>query len=87
MAALVAEITAALAGKPIAFDDARLAEILSPEYFVRVRTTHGGPAPAVTAEALIESRERLKVDVVWIGATRGRLRSAEEQLKRAAARL
>jgi hypothetical protein len=83
----VAEITTAVSGRPIAFDDARLAEILSPEYFVRVRTTHGGPAPAVTAEALSKSRERLTVDVSWTEATKGRLRSAEEQLKQAAARL
>jgi hypothetical protein len=54
---------------------------------VRVRTTHGGPAPAVTAEALSKSRERLTVDVSWTEATKGRLRSAEEQLKQAAARL
>ena len=71
MTALVAEITTAVSGQPIAFDEVRLAEILSPEYFVRVRTTPGGPAPAVTAEALTASRERLKIDVVWIAATKG----------------
>jgi hypothetical protein len=87
MAALVAEITTAVAGKPIAFEEVRLAEVLSPEYFVRVRTTPGGPAPTVTAEALTASRDRLKVDVGWIAETKGRLRSAEEQLKQAAARL
>ena len=54
---------------------------------MRVRTTPGGPAPAVTAEALTASRDRLKMDVGWIAATKGRLRSAEEQLKQAAARL
>jgi argininosuccinate lyase len=87
MAKLVAEITTAVAGKPIAFDEVRLAEILSPEYFVRVRTTPGGPAPAVTAEALTASRERLKIDLGWIAATKERLRSAEDQLKQAVARL
>jgi hypothetical protein len=54
---------------------------------VRVRTTHGGPAPEVTGEALNASRERLKTDISWTEATKGRLRSAEEQLKQAAARL
>jgi argininosuccinate lyase len=86
-AALLREITSALVGRPIAFDDARLAEVLSPEYFVRVRTTPGGPAPAETARAIAESRERLVRDEEWMQSTAARLRKAEETLRDAAARL
>ena len=53
-------------GGPIDYDEARLAEVLSPEYFVRVRTTPGGPAPVETARAIAASRERLAVDEDWM---------------------
>jgi argininosuccinate lyase len=86
-AALLREITRALAGRPIEFDDARLAEVLSPEYFVRVRTTPGGPAPAETASAIAESRAQLAEDEAWMRMATGKLRDAEESLREAAARL
>jgi argininosuccinate lyase len=86
-AALVREITSALAGRPIALDDARLAEVLSPEYFVRVRTTPGGPAPAETARAIAASREQLARDEEWQQQAAGKLRHAEQLLRQAAANL
>ena len=49
--ALLREITTAVVGRPIEYDEVRLAEILSPEYFVRVRTTPGGPAPVETSRS------------------------------------
>jgi argininosuccinate lyase len=70
-------------GREIDLTDERLAEILSPEYFVRVRTTPGGPAPAETARAAAASRERLSVDDAWLGDTSGRLRAAEGALNAA----
>ena len=85
--ALLREITTAVVGRPIVYDEARLTEVLSPEYFVRVRTTPGGPAPVETSRAIAASRERLAVDEVWMRTTVEKLRKAEERLKGAAASL
>jgi len=84
---LLREITSALVGRPIVYDEARLAEVLSPEYFVRVRTTPGGPAPVETARAIAASHDRLATDQEWIGTVVGKLRKAEEELRTAAAGL
>jgi argininosuccinate lyase len=85
--ALLREITTAVVGRPIVYDDDRLAEVLSPEYFVKVRTTPGGPAPAETSRAIAASRERLAVDENKMRNTVGKLRKAEEALRTAAAGL
>jgi argininosuccinate lyase len=73
-------ITRSLTGRDIRFDDAKLAEVLSPEYFVRIRTTPGGPAPSETTKAIQASRERQAGDDGWLKATVGKLRAAEETL-------
>jgi len=85
--ALLREITSAVVGRPIEYDETRLAEVLSPEYFVRVRTTPGGPAPAETARAITSSRDRLATDDEWMRKTMGKLQEAEEALRTAAASL
>ncbi len=86
-ASILREITTAIAGRPIVYDEARLTEVLSPEYFVKVRTTPGGPAPAETFRAIAASRERLAADEEKMRTTVGKLRQAEERLRAAAARL
>ncbi len=80
---LLRELTSEVVGRPIEYDETRLAEVLSPEYFVRVRTTPGGPAPVETARAIAASRERLAVDEEWMRTTMGKLRRAEEMLREA----
>jgi argininosuccinate lyase len=84
---LLREITTTVVGRPIVYDEVRLAEILSPEYFVRVRTTPGGPAPVETSRAIAASRERLSAGDEWMRMAVGKLRQAEEVLRRAAAGL
>ena len=86
-ASILREITTAIAGRPIVYDEARLTEVLSPEYFVRVRTTPGGPAPAETSRAIAASRERLAADEEKMKTMVGKLRQAEERLRAAAASL
>ena len=49
-------------GYDIRLSDEELRRILSPEHFVAVRGTPGGPAPAVTLEAVTQSRMRLDAD-------------------------
>ncbi|HET7216507.1 MAG TPA: argininosuccinate lyase [Vicinamibacterales bacterium] len=84
---LLREITRELAGREIVFSADRLREILSPEHFVRVRTTPGGPAPQETDRAIAASRERLAEDETWMKETVEKLRCAEQALAAAAARL
>jgi len=57
---------------------------LSPEHFVEIRRTHGGPSPEVTGAALEASRTLLAEDASWIASTKARLLNAESALKSAA---
>jgi len=54
-----------------------VARVLSPEYFVRVRRTSGGPAPEMTAQALDAARALLDADRAQLDALRARLANAE----------
>jgi argininosuccinate lyase len=71
----------------ITFSEPKLAEVLSPEYFVRIRTTPGGPAPTETAKSIACSRERLSVDEKWLAETVAKVRAAEEELSAALTQL
>ena len=84
---LVRVISAEVLGRPIEMDDATLATILSPRHFIEVRTTPGGPAPAVIATAIEESRRALDADRQWFSEAAGKLTAAEESLKAAVAGL
>jgi argininosuccinate lyase len=87
MADVLGEVSREVTGREIVYDNAALAEILSPRHFVEVRKTYGGPAPEETLRAIGVSKDKLAADEGWIEATRARLLSAEEALKRAAAAL
>jgi argininosuccinate lyase len=64
---------AAVAGHVVEIADADLVRLLSPEYFVDVRRTIGGPSPTVVADALARSRELMARDRTTLQDTRGRL--------------
>jgi argininosuccinate lyase len=84
---ILREATQAVLGRPIEYAAPRLAEILSPENFVRVRTTPGGPAPSVTSRALAASRQTLVEDNAWTQGAQSKLRAAEQKLREAALNL
>ena len=84
---LVREISKDVTGREIVYTGAQLAELLSPQHFVEVRKTHGGPSPSETLRATGASKASLAADDEWLTAARGRLRAAEEQLRIAAASL
>ena len=67
------------AGHPVAVSESDLARVLGPEHFVAVRTTTGGPAPAVTALAIETARERLDADGGLLAAAREAIRAADRQ--------
>jgi argininosuccinate lyase len=83
LATLVREISQEITGTAIEYTDAELDTLLSPEHFVAIRRTHGGPAPEVTGAALDDSRARLTDDRAWIAAIRARLLGAQSGLRAA----
>ncbi|MBI2835493.1 MAG: argininosuccinate lyase [Acidobacteria bacterium] len=81
LAAALALVSGEVAGSPIRYADERLAELLSPEHFVRVRRTPGGPAPEETARAVTVSRTTLAHDEAAWTDMRQALEAAEERLR------
>jgi argininosuccinate lyase len=75
------------AGREIRIAEADLARILSPEHFISVRRTPGGPSPEVTAAALDVVTTRVGDDERAVGALRTALDQAQERLASAANQL
>jgi argininosuccinate lyase len=87
LAQLLADASGDILGAPIAYSDARLAEILSPRHFVAVRRTHGGPAPEITARAAAASTQQLEADERWWAEATSALEQAGQRLRERSARL
>jgi argininosuccinate lyase len=87
LAVVVSEAAQRLGGVSVEYSDAALSDILSPRHFVAVRTTHGGPAPDVTASAIERSRQALEQDRAWVQERRTALGTAREMCQRKAAAL
>ena len=85
--AVLRDVSAPLLESPVVLDDAALEKVLSPRHFVEVRTTHGGPAPAVTTRAIDESRDTLAADRQWFDERMAALERAAERLSDAERRL
>ena len=68
-------------GRPFQLTAAELAESLSPEHFVRVRSIYGGPAPEETTRALDEQRAAEARDKAWLTDCRNRLSQARSLLR------
>ncbi len=80
-------ISSEVIGREVRLSADQLATVLSPEHFVDVRTTPGGPAVAETTRAVAQSREHLAADTRWREEADGALRQAEAALRAAAASL
>ncbi len=80
LSTLVADASRDLLGAPLQYSEEQLADILSPKHFVDVRATPGGPAPAVTATAVADSRRRVDADQSWWTHATDALTGAERQL-------
>jgi argininosuccinate lyase len=87
MSELLATASRDVLGTPLAYSEAKLAEILSPQHFVNVRTTHGGPAPQETARAAKASRQQLDADETWWTNANNALVDAERKLAERSAAL
>ena len=77
---VLADVSLRVIGRPIAYTAAELTEILSPQHFVQVRTTPGGPAPSETARACEASLTLVAADERWLHTTVQRLADAEARL-------
>ena len=82
-----ASLSAALAAasqsqlsRTIDYSEEHLQRIMSPQYFVEVRRTLGGPAPPETARAVAASRARLEHDSAEWQRRRDHLADADRQL-------
>lgn len=84
LAEIVAQISKEVTGTAIEYTDEEMETLLSPEHFVEIRRTHGGPAPEVTGAAIEASRTALAEDASWIASSKARLLNAEAALKAAA---
>nr|MCU0256878.1 hypothetical protein [Vicinamibacterales bacterium] len=84
---VLAEVSAEVTGTAIRYAGAQLDELLSPEHFVRVRATWGGPAPEETARAIGVEREGVDRDAHWLAGARQGLDRAAAALKARAAEL
>ena len=82
--AVLRDVCVAVVGRPIAYDEPALAELLSARHFVDVRTTPGGPAPAETARAVAASTRLIASDEEWHKGAVGRLAAADDALRRVA---
>lgn len=74
-------------GRPLVYTESVLAELLSPDHFVRVRRTPGGPAPEETARALAASRDTLGSDRAWLEGAQAALQRAANELREEASAL
>jgi argininosuccinate lyase len=83
----LAAVAAEIAGVTVRYSERALSEILSPRHFVEVRRTYGGPAPAETARALGDSRQRLAADQQWWTDAIEALKAAERNLSDRSAEL
>ena len=87
LAQALEQASADLAGGPLEYSEAELAEILSPQHFVQVRRTPGGPAPEETAAALAAAGDAITRDEAWLTDARARLRQAAVTLRSEVERL
>lgn len=69
-------------GREIAMTEAELAETLSPENFVAIRTIYGGNAPSETRRALSVEREHESADDFWLKEKTELLENASANLNK-----
>jgi len=74
-------------GRPVNWDQEYLDRVLSPQHFVEVRQTQGGPAGRVSDLAVKDSRKRLESDLDWVAKRKKNLASYRPRLRKLAERM
>jgi len=85
--ALLTDASTEILGQPLTYSEAELTRILSPRYFVEIRKTFGGPAPAETARAAKVARQQLEAHEAWWSKATGALAKADRTLAERSAAL
>lgn len=83
----LSRVSEAVLTHAVHYSEAEIASILSPEHFVAVRTTSGGPAPEPIEEALASSLDRASCDEAWIQKKQAQLDTYRPLLREGAAKL
>jgi argininosuccinate lyase len=83
LATLVADASTAVAGRAIALGEEEAARVLSPDHFVAVRKTPGGPSPDVVEPAIAAAERLFANDRAAIVARREAIENARVALKTA----
>ena len=81
LSATLAKASKAILGAPLAYSEADLEKIMSPEHFVEVRATHGGPSPKEAARAIAQSQQKLHDDRESWQVRRQRIEDAASRLE------
>ena len=81
LSGLIASLSEEITGRAITLSESAIATLLSPEHFVEIRTTLGGPSPTVMTPAIEDSRSLLAADAGWLATTQDRLHAAERELR------
>src|SRR5688572_29807582 len=81
LGATLAQVSAEALGSPLQYSDWEIETIISPQHFVDVRRTLGGPAPSETSRAIDEARRTVDADRRWLTATRDSLAAADARLR------
>jgi argininosuccinate lyase len=69
-------------GRELSFTESELKEILTPEYFVSIRTIYGGTAPSETKRALTVEKETQNFAENWFEDQSQRLKNAKSSLRK-----
>ena len=83
LAPLVLEASRDVTGRAIQMSDAEVAQVLSPEHFIAVRRTLGGPAPDVVAAAIGDATAKVDHDRGTFTRLREHLAASDERLRAA----
>ncbi len=70
-----------VAGRELSFTPEELAQVLTAEFFVSIRTVYGGSAPSETRRALGVERHSAVADAEWLTNRSGSLASAASALR------
>ena len=71
-----------ITGKPLKVSKKHFYNALKPEFFVRVRTLKGGPAPETMLASLVESENLSPLLAQWVKQKDEQIYNCEEQLQR-----
>jgi argininosuccinate lyase len=80
---LLAAASTDITGREIRLSEDELSDVLSPEHFIAVRRTWGGPAPDVTTAALEASSVRAAADELTVRDLRAGLAAADARRRQA----